>query len=186
MRRLPNRTLSESSREIIQQYPAGTVLKATVTRIEKQAAWVSFADDLKGRIDRKEISWSDAHPDLRRYLETGKEYEFRVRRVNITRAPAIIELSRKRTIDDPWHQENLRTLSTLGTVEGKVVRWAPYGVFVEVKPDLVGLVHESSLAASDSNDLQSRLPIGAFIKVAIDSINLGARRMSLVPADQLV
>ena len=186
MRRLPNRTLSESSREFIQQYPAGTVLKATVTRIDKQAAWVSFADDLKGRVDRKEISWSDAHPDLRRYLEVGKEYEFRVRRVNITRAPAIIELSRKRTIDDPWHQENLRTLSTLGTVEGKIVRWASYGVFVEVKPDLVGLVHESSLAASDSTELQSRLPVGAFIKVAIDSINLGARRMSLVPADQLV
>lgn len=186
MRRRPIGKLSESSRDYIQKHPPGTTVKAVVNRFEKSSAWVQFGDDLLGRVDRKEISWSDATPDLRRYLRIGGEYEFMVRRVNISHTPAIIELSLKRTISDPWHQDNLPDLARLGVVDGKVVRWVAYGVFVEIKPDLVGLVHRSSLPEMDAEELEARMPVGSTLEVTIESISIEGRRMSLVPVDGAV
>ena len=176
IRRLSDSSLSPSSLEFIKQHPTDSTVRATVERFSSRAAWVEFSSDLHGRVDRKEISWSDPNADPQRFLDIGREYEFKVRRVSASRLPAIVELSLKRTMQDPWRPENLRNLATIGVVQGRIVRKSDLGLFVEIESDLIGLLHVSRLPEDEPYSLDQ------MIAVTIESIDIKARRMVLAPA----
>ncbi len=158
-------------------------VRATVKRIAAHAAWVEFADDLHGRIDRKELSWSDAKADPNRFFEVGQEYDFTVRRVSAQRTPAVIELSLKRSIEDPWRQENLRSLAQVGIVDAKLVRFVKTGLLLEVARDMVGRLDIEKLPPEYCDAPEQHFSIGQSFPVTIESIDLQARKMQLALAE---
>lgn len=79
--------------------------------------------------------------------------------------------------DDPWRVAEQRYLP--GTmVEGTVDKVAPFGVFVQVEPGLVGLVPRSEIENAGV-DLGKTFPVGTSVKLKVSSVDAKVRRMSL-------
>ncbi|GAC1351223.1 MAG: 30S ribosomal protein S1 [Polyangiales bacterium] len=94
-----------------------------------------------------------------------------------------ITLSLKSLATDPW--ESLAPKLEEGSVrEGRVVRLADFGAFVQLAPGLDGLLHISELSGEVVADKAPSLPsVGATVAVRIIKVDLSQRRIALSPAD---
>jgi small subunit ribosomal protein S1 len=88
-----------------------------------------------------------------------------------------VSLSVKALLPDPWgsHAEQLSEGSVL---KGKVVRAAEFGAFVEIVPEVEGLLHITELGR-DLKHANQVVKEGDEIYVAIERIDRKARRISL-------
>jgi len=108
-------------------------------------------------------------------LEIGQKVEVKI--VGLDRGKNRISLSIKETQEDPWSSVAER-FPARGPFEGKVVRSAPFGVFVQLEPGVDGLLHVSQLPPGvdlKSEEVQEGQTINGWIK----EIDLENRRISL-------
>lgn len=90
-------------------------------------------------------------------------------------------LSLKALAGDPW-EAIAPTLVEGAILDGKVLRIAPFGAFVQLKSGIDGLLHVSELALDDKG--QPKLPeVGATISVKIVKVDLASKRVGLAPAE---
>jgi len=153
-----------------------------VTKIERKAAWVDLEEGLQGRAAISELSWAHPKADPSRFLEVDKQYDFIVLGDN-SRPRSTIELSLKRLRSDPWTQELILSLQEQGVITGRVWGHARFGLFIEIAPEVVGLIHESKLPESMREQAVDIFPRDARIKVRIDEFDIEARRIALSLAD---
>lgn len=77
-----------------------------------------------------------------------------------------ISLSSKKLKDDPWTA--LPKQYKIGDmIEGEVIRFVPYGVFVRVFQDINGLVHLSELSQKSIQNPNEVVKLGQFVKTKI-------------------
>jgi small subunit ribosomal protein S1 len=126
----------------------GDIVEAVVTRLEPYGAWVE-ADGWKGLIRIPEISWSRiSHP--RDALAPGQRVRAVVLQVG---GPDGFNGSIKSVHPerDPWSDPTVFAAGT--TFDAPVVRVVDYGCFVELRPDVWGLLRRERwpgpLAAGD-------------------------------------
>jgi small subunit ribosomal protein S1 len=108
-------------------------------------------------------------------LEIGQKVEVKV--VALDRDKNRISLSIKETQEDPWASV-AEKFPVRGPFEGKVVRMAPFGVFVQLEPGIDGLLHVSQLPPGvdlKSDEVQEGQTLNGWIK----EIDLENRRISL-------
>ena len=80
---------------------------------------------------------------------------------------------------DPWQDAPAR-LNTGDVVQGRVVRLAPFGAFVELRPGVEGLIHISEMSWSKRvNKPEEVLGAGETVSVKIKDINAETRRIAL-------
>lgn len=89
-----------------------------------------------------------------------------------------VSLSRKQLIKSPW-QVVLEKFNEGDIIEGKVVRLAPFGAFVEIEPGVDGLVHISHLANYRVEKPEDIVQPGQVINVKILSIDAEQKRIGL-------
>lgn len=90
-------------------------------------------------------------------------------------------LSLKALAGDPW-EAIAPTLVEGAILDGKVLRLAPFGAFVQLKSGIDGLLHVSELALDDKG--QPKLPeVGSTISVKIVKVDLASKRVGLAPAE---
>ena len=89
-----------------------------------------------------------------------------------------VSLSRKQLIKSPW-QIVLEKYNEGDIIEGKVVRLAPFGAFVEIEPGVDGLVHISHLANYRVEKPEDIVQPGQTINVKILSIDPEQKRIGL-------
>lgn len=118
------------------------VKKGIVEGLSEGAALIRLSEGVVATLRFEDISWGHVkHPD--RLLEIGQEVEVKVIGVDLDKARIWVGI--KQLIPDPWDQVKERF--PIGThVKGRVKSLAPFGVFVELAPDLVGLLHVSEMS----------------------------------------
>ncbi|MFB6262981.1 MAG: S1 RNA-binding domain-containing protein, partial [Bradymonadaceae bacterium] len=90
-----------------------------------------------------------------------------------------IGLSRKATETDPWEVVN-EQFAVGETVEGTVVRNAPFGAFVELAPGVEGLVHVSEMSWTEHVRTPDEVvEPGDVVNVEIQDIDIRKKRISL-------
>ncbi len=124
---------------------------------------------IEGLVHISEISWEKVD-DPGKYLKMGEKVKVKV--LGIDPAAGKLNLSIKQMMDDPWvtAKENYPE----GTVvKGTVSRLASFGVFVHLETGIDGLIHISKI-------VDSEMPrVGEDVSVTVESVDPGARRMSL-------
>lgn len=152
----------------------GQVRKGIVRRLTNFGAFVDLGG-VDGLLHVSEISWGRVeHPQD--VLTEGQEIEVKVLGVN--REEGKVSLGRKQLLPNPWDTAEERY--PVGTiVEGKVLRMAPFGVFVEVEPGIEGLVHISQLAEHHVEKPEEVVSVGQTIPVKVLKVDQEAQRMSL-------
>jgi len=152
----------------------GQVRKGIVRRLTNFGAFVDLGG-VDGLLHVSELSWGRVeHPQD--VLSEGQEIEVKVLGVN--REEGKVSLGRKQLLPNPW--DTAEEHYPVGSiVEGKVLRFAPFGVFVEVEPGVEGLVHISQLADYHVERPEEVVSIGQTIPVKVLKVDQEAQRMSL-------
>ena len=90
-----------------------------------------------------------------------------------------IALGLKQLREDPWARAVPENYIPGQIVEGTVTKITNFGVFVELEPELEGLLHVSELADHKVEDPHSEVKIGDKLQVKILRVDPGERKIGL-------
>ncbi len=173
-----------SEEELIKQKTAaldavkvGEVYEGVVSGILSFGAFVTLCvpmedgsqGHIEGLVHISEISWEKVE-DPNKYVKSGDTVKVKV--LAVDQASGKLTLSIKQTNDDPWAIAKEKYPE--GTVvAGVVSRVAQFGIFVHLEAGIDGLVHISKI-------VNMEMPrVGEEVSVTVESVDPGARRMSL-------
>ena len=144
--------------------PFGVFVTVNVPMKEKNEA-----AKVEGLIHISEISWEKVE-DPNVMFKVGQEVHVQV--IGIDKGAGKLNLSIKQMSGDPWSK--IETDYAIGTKHsGKVVRLAPYGIFVNFDKGVDGLIHISKKPAD------KEFKMGDAVEVFVENLDVKARRMSL-------
>ncbi|MBP9869113.1 S1 RNA-binding domain-containing protein [Patescibacteria group bacterium] len=158
---------------VIAKYKIGDHVEGDVTAVTDFGAFVRFDQNLEGLVHISEIAWQRIdHP--RDVLSVGDH----VRAEIINLEGSKIFLSMKKLIADPWKSVSDR-FQVGQNVKGRVLKINPFGLFVELDPDIHGLAHISELSAKPVKDVNEVARVGDEFDFRIVSIDPENHRLGL-------
>ncbi|TDT61877.1 bifunctional 4-hydroxy-3-methylbut-2-enyl diphosphate reductase/30S ribosomal protein S1 [Fonticella tunisiensis] len=156
----------------------GQVVKGKVKSIIDSGAFVNI-----GYVDVfvpiSEISWRRVNK-IQDFVKEGDEIEILLIRIDKEELKATGSL--KRLKKEPWEEFAL-SHNEGDIVEGKVVRFADFGAFVELAEGVDGLIHISNMADRRINRPQEVVKAGQIVKAKILMIDKESRRIGLTLKD---
>lgn len=160
--------------ETLAQLEEGTTVKGIVRRLTSFGAFVDIGG-IDGLIHISEL----AHHRVEHPGEVLKEdQELEVYVLKVDAGAERVSLSLKKILPDPW-TEVATKFKAGDVVEGKVVRLADFGAFVELVPGVDGLVHVSQISDEHVAKPEDVLTTGQVVKVNILDIDAKGKRVSL-------
>ncbi|HXS99844.1 MAG TPA: S1 RNA-binding domain-containing protein [Elusimicrobiota bacterium] len=174
--------------EFLAKNPDGSIAPGKVSRLEKFGAFIELLPGVEGLAHISELAWSrvESPADL---LTVGQSVAVKILKRETVEGRLKIALSLKQATEkpaaapavpvvDPWAK-----YAAGQVLEGKITRKEPYGLFVQLEPGVVGLLHQSKTADRAEFRLESR-KVGETIAVEIGEVKLAERRISLqLPRD---
>lgn len=130
---------------------------------------------MDGLIHITDLSWGHInHPS--EVVKPGQEVDVKI--LSLDRERERIQLGYKQLQPRPW--DNAAERYPEGCiVEGKVVRIADFGAFVELQPGLDGLVHISQCAQNRVAKVTDAVQEGQIVRVKVLSVDTEKKRISL-------
>jgi small subunit ribosomal protein S1 len=173
--------LADQRQEVLAGLKPGATLKGRVTSLPDFGAFVDLGG-IEGLVHVSEISRSRVqHP--KDALQPGQEVEVKV--LKIEQGGERISLSMKDLEPDPWQGAGQR-FNRGDRFSGKALRRTEFGLFVEIEPEVEGLLHVSQLPPGKSLDDPAYQP-GQPIEGWVREIEPKRQRISLslreVPTD---
>ena len=170
--------LPDPWRGAMRKYPVGRRAAGKVGRITRYGILVDLEVGVTGLVHQSNIDWSSRQdPPRERGFEPEETIEVVVLGIEVeTRR---ISLGAKQLTVDPWI---LREPSfTPGTrVVGRVATVVPFGAFLEVEPEMDGLVHLSDISwEEEPTEALKALLEGDDLEVVILSFDSMERRLAL-------
>lgn len=178
-RALLEREREEQLDKLLESLSIGDTVEGRITRLATFGAFLELAPAVEGMIHLSELSWSRVSA-ADEVLSPGDLVRAKVLAISKNdKGQVRISLSRKQAEGDPWLDASER-LKVGDVVQGKVMRLAPFGAFVEILPGIEGLVHISEMSWSKRiNKPEEVLTPGESVSVKIKDVNADARRVSL-------
>ena len=180
--------------DIAEKYPAGTVVNAKITRLEKYGAFAELEKGLEGLIHISKLNPGEKIYHAKEAVSEDEIVSVVVEKVDIETQR--ISLSRNFSGSDSYNEDNnegivlTEGLSLKGTVEGL----KNFGIFVKITPTQNGLLHISEIKSENDPDISlkamsKKYPIGSAIDVTIKQIKDGKISLGLTgkmenPEDQ--
>jgi small subunit ribosomal protein S1 len=187
-RKLLEEEQSRAADAFLAANPDGSVVAGTVIRLEKFGAFVELVPGVEGLLHVSEIAWSRIASPAE-ILSVGQSVSVKLLKRDTVEGRLKISLSLKQVTErpatpaavavvDPWSK-----YSAGQVVEGKITRKELYGLFIQLEPGVVGLLHQSK--TNDRPDFQlERQKVGDAISVQVAEVKLDERRISLeLPRD---
>ncbi len=163
-------------KKLLKLVKIGTNYPGTVTGIVPFGAFIQVkvdkgakAVELEGLVHISEISWEKVD-DVRTVLKENQDVVVQV--IGIDEATGKLALSVKKLSGDPWNNI-VADYPVDSTHTGKIVKVAPFGVFVNLKVGIEGLIHASKMPS------ETGFKEGQEVEVFIESIDTDKRRLSL-------
>ncbi|OGS39492.1 MAG: hypothetical protein A2506_02740 [Elusimicrobia bacterium RIFOXYD12_FULL_66_9] len=168
--------------------PDGAVVTGTVVRLEKFGAFVELVPGVEGLLHVSELAWSRVGSPAE-ILSVGQVVSVKLLKRETVEGRLKISLSLKQVAErpatpaaaavvDPWSK-----YAPGQVVTGKITRKEPYGLFIQLEPGIVGLLHQSKTSDHSEFRLESQR-VGDDISVQVAEVKLSERRISLaLPRD---
>ncbi len=132
--------LKEETETILAEIEVGKEYEGVVSGISSYGVFVTLGGSVEGLVHISELTYGHVQ-NIERMGNVGNEMKVKV----IGLENGKISLSRKKLKVDPW-KEIPKKFSVGDIIEGEVVRFVPYGVFVRMYDDINGLIHLSELS----------------------------------------
>jgi len=159
------------------KYPQGTIVTAKVRGITNFGAFVEIEEGIDGMIHISDLSWTRKYNHPGEALQKGQEVKCVVLEVNEEKQR--ISLGMKQMTEDSWTRVIPEKYIPGHIIKGKVVKLTNFGAFVELEPELEGLLHISELADHKISRPQDIVKEGDEIEVKILKVDTEARKIGL-------
>ena len=162
---------------VAQKYPPGTVVEGTVRNLTNYGAFVEIEEGIDGLLHVSDMSWTKkvSHPS--EMVKKGDKIRCVV--LSVDQEKMRVALGLKQMTEDPWVRAVPERYQPGMVVRGKVTKITNFGVFVELEPDLEGLLHVSELAEHKVENPQDEVKIGDEIDVKILRVDTVERKIGL-------
>ena len=165
---------AEKRNQVWANIQEGQRIKGEVKRLTNFGAFVDIGG-VDGLIHISDLAWGHIKSP-KQVVSEGQEGEVVV--LSVDKENNRISLGYKQTKPHPW--DNIEEKYPIGQIfEGKVVRLAAFGAFVELEPGVDGLVHISQISDKRVNKVEDVLKTGETVSVKVLDVKPKERRISL-------
>jgi len=168
----------KAAKQLFKSLQPGQRLKGVVTHVRDFGVFVDLGG-IEGLVHQSELSFNrGVRPaDV---AKSGDEVEVQVLRIGegpTRRDRERVSLSIKALLADPWAQHT-EALEPGSVHTGKVTRTTDFGAFIELVPDVEGLLHISELGRELKHANQA-IQEGQEVRVVVERVDRKLRRISL-------
>ncbi len=162
---------------VAQKYPPGTVVEGVVRNLTNYGAFIEIEEGIDGLLHVSDMSWTKkvSHPS--ELIKKGDQLRCVV--LSVDQEKMRVALGLKQMVEDPWVRAVPDRYQPGMVVRGKVTKITNFGVFVELEPDLEGLLHVSELAEHKVENPQDEVKIGDELDVKILRVDTVERKIGL-------
>jgi len=160
-----------------QKYPVGTVITATARSLTNFGAFVEIEEGIDGMIHVSDLSWTKKYSHPNEALQKGQQIKCVV--LEVDEEKRRISLGIKQLTEDPWVRAIPEKYIPGQIIKGTVTKITNFGAFVELEPDLEGLLHISELADHKIDKPQDVVKLGDEIEVKILRVDTESRKIGL-------
>lgn len=162
--------------ELKENYPPGTIIEGEIKSITDFGIFIGIEEGIDGLVHISDFSWTKRVNHPSELYQKGQKVRAVVLGVDIENER--FSLGIKQLEADPWALIDEKY--KIGTQHDvKVVKMADFGVFVELEPDIEGLIHVSELTTDRINKPEEFVKVGDVLKAEIISIDKDARKIGL-------
>lgn len=165
--------LGEERQKVVGELEPGAVVRGTVTSLPEFGAFIDLGG-VEGLVHVSEISRGRV-TSPKQALKVGQEVEVKV--LKVEKDGERISLSMKDLEPDPW-QGVAERFPRGDKFPGKIMRRADFGLFVELEPEVEGLIHVSQLPPGMELGNPSLDP-GTEVEVWVREVDRKRQRISL-------
>jgi small subunit ribosomal protein S1 len=159
--------LKEETEKILAEIEVGKSYDGVVSGVSSYGLFVTLGGSVEGLVHISELTfWHVAH--INKLAKIGDPFEVKV----IGLENGKISLSRKQLKGDPWEYIP-KNFKIWDIIEGEIVRFVPYGVFMRIYDDINGLIHLSELSK------KSQVKIGQTVQAKLILLDIRSRKIGL-------
>jgi small subunit ribosomal protein S1 len=162
---------------VTEKYPEGATVNGTVRNLTNYGAFIELEEGVDGLLHVSDMSWTRKISHASEMLKKGMSLECRV--ISVDEDRKRIALGLKQLGDDPWETTIPERYSINTLVNGTVTKITNFGVFVELEPDLEGLLHVSELADHKVENPESEVKVGEELQVRVLRVDIDDRKIGL-------
>ncbi len=172
---------TEKIKEVLKNYRVGDVIEGEITGLTDFGAFMKFNKEgtvpefIEGLIHISELDWKIIE-DPSEIVKVGEKVKAKI--IDISNDK--VSLSLKSLKRDPWI--DIETKHKKGDeVSGKVTKFNPFGAFIQLNPEIQGLIHISEFGTKIK--MEEKLELGKKYNFQILEIRPQEHRMSLKLAE---
>lgn len=163
--------------QVAERYPPGAIVTGTVRNLANYGAFIELEEGVDGLLHVSDMSWTRKISHANEMLKKGDQVTCVILSVDQERKR--IALGLKQLQEDPWESHILNKYKPGELVRGKVTKITNFGVFVELEPELEGLLHVSELADHKIDSPESFVKVGQELEVRILRVDPVERKIGL-------
>lgn len=158
-------------------FGVGDTIKGKVTSLTDYGAFVDLGNNIEGLIHMSELSWTNKNVHPSKILQNGQEINVIV--LGIDPDKRRISLGYKQLQENPW-REFASSHKVGDIVTGPIKNTTEFGLFVQLSPELDGMVHISDLSWNRLDDEELKKFVkGQEVTAKILDINPEKERVTL-------
>jgi small subunit ribosomal protein S1 len=161
---------------IQEKYRVGDIIHGVVRNIADFGAFIEVEEGVDGLVHISDLTWNRRVKHPAEILKKGQEVEAKILKIDTDNQR--LSLSIKDLMPDVW-QEFSRRYRVGDILEGKIVRLADFGAFVELSEGVEGLVHISEMAHERLEKPGDKFQPGQSVRVKILRVDPEERKIGL-------
>lgn len=165
--------LKEERDKVMAELAVGKIFDGVVSGLSSYGLFVTIGGTVEGLVHISELTYGHVN-DVNRLGKVGDKMKVKV----IGLENGKISLSAKQIKEDPWAAIP-RKLKQGDVIEGEVIRFVPYGVFVRVFDDINGLIHLSELSQKAIHNPNEIVKLGQVVKAKVILLDIRKRKIGL-------
>ncbi len=159
--------LKEETEKILAEIEVWKSYDGVVSGVSSYGLFVTLGGSVEGLVHISELTfWHVTH--INKLAKIGDPFEVKV----IGLENGKISLSRKQLKGDPWEYIP-KNFKIWDIIEGEIVRFVPYWVFMRIYDDINGLIHLSELSK------KSQVKIGQTVQAKLILLDIRSRKIGL-------
>jgi small subunit ribosomal protein S1 len=163
--------------EVEKKYPPETVVQGRVRNLTNYGAFIELEEGIEGLLHLSDMSWTKRITKPSDVVRKGEKVEAVVLSVDPERKRVALGL--KQLLPDPWENEIPEQYKVGDLVRGEVTKITNFGVFVEIKDGLEGLLHISEISEEKIEHAEEVLSVGQEVCVKIIRVDTEERKIGL-------
>jgi len=163
--------------DVEEKFPVGLNVKGIVRNLTGYGAFVELAEGVDGLLHVSDMSWTRKvnHPSA--VVKKGDVVDAVV--LAVDRERKRVALGLKQLGEDPWASRIPAKYRPGTMVKGKVTKLTSFGAFVEIEPDLEGLLHVSEISEEKVEKPEDILKVDQELELRVINVDTKERKIGL-------